>query len=357
MQRISDLFVAHNSYDAAQYMTQLHVYDISAPDGTFTKKSVIGVNGTVLDKFKMNLSGEVFTVVVQGFSPRVAFLETFSLADATKPKQLGALDIVENERLFATRFDGNTLYAVTFFQIDPLWIIDLSNPAAPKKTGELQIPGWSTYLRPMGSQLLAIGIDRTNNFSRTSVQLFDVSDATKPALLSKVVIGDQWSGSEANWDEKAFGVLPDEHLVLVPFYSSGSDGYSQGVQLIDLESDHLTKRGVIAQNMTARRSTVHKNRILSLSSSELLSVDATDRDKPVLTKSTELSWAADDVHLAGDYLVELDSYRSGGPILRVVSAADPGQVFTITSLTELCRTRGAKLLGISFMCFRGGLVK
>jgi len=331
------LFVAHYDYlsSSSTYATRIHIYDISDPNGTLQEKSEITVNGLVNDKFKMNENGNVFSVVTQEWNPRRTMLRTFSLEDPLKPLKLADLVIIENEQLFATRFSGNILYAVTFFVIDPLWIIDLSNPGAPKKVGELQIPGWSTYLNPMGNQLLAIGLDRTNGYQRTSVQLFDVADPAKPSLLSKVLIGDQWSGSEANWDEKAFGVLPDEHLVLVPFYSSGSSGYSQGVQLIDLESDHLTKRGVITQNMAARRTTVHKNRILSLSSRELLTVDATDRDNPVPTKTTELSWAADDVHLVGNHLIEVDAYRSEGPVLRVVSAEDPAIVFGTAALTNL----------------------
>src|SRR5262245_18968834 len=115
----------------------------------------------------MHVDGETFAVVVQienwNATPRlVTQLNTFSLADPRTPTKLGSLKIIENEQLFATRFDGKRLYAVTFFIIDPLWIIDMSNPAAPQKVGELQIPGFSTFLQPMGDKVLAIGRDMTN---------------------------------------------------------------------------------------------------------------------------------------------------------------------------------------------------
>src|SRR5205823_5646860 len=148
--------------------------------------------------------------------------------------------------------------------------------------------------------------------------------------------GDQWSYSEANWDEKALGVLPDDHLILVPFWSSGTDSYTQGVQLIDLDGNSLTKRGAITQNLAARRSTVHGGRILSISSQQLLTVDATDRDHPQVVKTTALAWEADRVHLAGDYVIEVDAYgNSGSPALRVVKADDSSALMNTIQLKEL----------------------
>lgn len=333
------LFVAQTVYDnrTSAQSSVLNSYDISAPDGTFSKLASFNAPGAVLDKFKMQVNGDVFSVVLQINSrqPRASYLKTYSLANPKSPQPLAEVKIVENEQLFATRFDGNRLYVVTYFVIDPLWIFDLSDPAAPKRVGELQIPGWSTFLQPLGDKLLAIGLDRTNGMQRTAVQLFDVADPANPSLLTKVLIGDQWSDSEANWDEKAFGVLPDDHLVLVPFWASGNDGYTQGVQLIDLNDTTLVKRGVVTQNMGARRATLHRGRILSLSSQELLTVDVTDRDHPAVVKSTELSWEADRVHLAGDYLIEVDASGSGSPVLRVVKADDPATLLRSVSLKGL----------------------
>ena len=336
------LFVAQQNYEGQTlpYTSIVHCYDISSPAGEFAKLSSFDSGGTVKDKFKMHVDGETFAVVVQienwNANPRlVTQLNTFSLADPRAPTRLGSLKIIENEQLFATRYDGDRLYAVTFFIIDPLWIIDMSDPAAPKKVGQLDIPGFSTYLQPMGDKVLAIGRDMTNGTSRTAVQLFNVADPANPELLSKVLIGDQWSSSEANWDEKAFGVLPEEKLVLVPFNASGAQGYSEGVQLIALETDHLVKRGIVEHKMGARRATVHRERLISISSRELLTVDVTDRDKPVVVESLPLSWAADRVHLAGNFVIEVDAYGSEGPALRVVEANDPSVVRSFQQLTNL----------------------
>jgi uncharacterized secreted protein with C-terminal beta-propeller domain len=223
---------------------------------------------------------------------------------------------------------------VTFRQVDPLWIVDLSDPAQPKVAGELQVPGWSTYIHPLGDRLVAIGKD--NNASwRTIVSLFDVRDSTRPALLGRVALGEQYSSSEANSDEKAFGVLPEAGLILVPYSSWTTNGNFQGVQLIDLATGSLSLRGRIDHEMQARRATVHRDRILSVSGRELLSVDASDRDHPIVRSSTTLVWPVDQVFLSGQFLLEIDraSGGSSGPQVRVVPADAPDQL-----LGQLCRS-------------------
>src|SRR6185369_15606995 len=102
-------------------------YDISSPDGTFTKLAAFNVPGYIQDKFKMSMNGDIFSAVVQINSrqPRAAYLETYSMADPNKPQVVSEVEIVQNEQLYATRFDGNRLYVVTFYRVDPLWIFDL----------------------------------------------------------------------------------------------------------------------------------------------------------------------------------------------------------------------------------------
>src|SRR5205085_4876981 len=127
------------------------------------------------------------------------------------------------------------------------------------------------------------------------------------SLLSKIVLGDQYSYSEGNSDEKAFGVLPDDGLILVPLYTYGTNGASQGVQLVDLALDGLKKRGFLQQPMAPRRATMHRERIISVSGRELLSVEAVDRDHPKVTAQVALSWPVDQVLLKGEHLLEFSN--------------------------------------------------
>ncbi len=315
----------------------IRVFDISAPDGTVVGVSTVEPLGEVKDKFKLNLDGDVLTVVSEQWSGvRTTWVETFSLANPSAPQKLGSLNLIQGETLFATRFDRNRLYVVTFRQVDPLWIVDLSDPAQPKVAGELQVPGWSTYIHPLGDRLVTIGRDNTAG-PRTTVSLFDVQDSAHPALLGRVALGEQYSYSEANFDEKAVGVLPDDGLILLPFSTWTTNGNFQGVQLVDLSRDSLALRGRIEHEMQARRATLHRDRIISVSGRELLSVDATDRDHPVLRFSAQLSWPVDQVFLSGQYLLEMDPGRgnAAGPHVWAALADHPDQLLNRLSLTNL----------------------
>ena len=330
------------------WTSTLQIIDISDPDGAMKQVGKLQPAGQVADKFKMNISqgpdgGDVLAVISEVSNwqtpnvQRKSVLQTFSLADPANPTLLGSLEVGQGEGLYATRFDGDRAYIVTFLRMDPLWIVDLKDPAKPKLLGELQVPGWSTFMYPMGDRLVAIGIDNSNSW-KVAVSLFDVSDPAKPALLAKVPLGDQYSWSEANHDEKAFTVLPDAGLIMVPYQTWSTNNWASQVQLIDFSRDNLKARGVIEHTMEPRRSTVLDNRIVSISGTELLVVDAKDRDNPLTTATLELSWGVDRVFAYGNYVVEIENALYSGPnsnpVIRVVQPADLGAIRTRLELTN-----------------------
>ncbi|MDD1756925.1 MAG: beta-propeller domain-containing protein [Methanomassiliicoccales archaeon] len=136
---------------------------------------------------------------------------------------IGALeDLAPGERIFSCRFSGDTLYLVTFRQVDPLFVIDLSDPSAPKVQGELKVPGYSSYLHPIADGLL-VGIGMEN--SSLKVSLFDVSDPSLPTELDNLVIPG-WSYSEALWDHKAVTYDPVTGSLIIPVSSWDQSTYN-----------------------------------------------------------------------------------------------------------------------------------
>ena len=106
------------------------------------------------------------------------------------------------------RFIGDVGYVVTFRQVDPLYTLDLSAPAAGRE-GELKILGYSAYLHPVGDDLLlGVGQDATDDGRLVGTQpsLFDVSDLRRPTRLHKASLGLGWS--EAESDHHAFLYWP-----------------------------------------------------------------------------------------------------------------------------------------------------
>jgi alpha-tubulin suppressor-like RCC1 family protein len=301
----------------------LHVFDIEDPVGTVLPVGQIPLGGALLDKFKLHQQGDLLAVVTEVRSDKGIGSELITyrlpMGGTAGWQRLGSVRFGEGESLFATRFAQSRLYAVTYRRTDPLWVVDFADAAHPSINGELVIPGWSTYIHPLGDRLLTIGIDDTAG-NRVAVQLFDVADPAKPALLSKSVLGNGWSTSEALGNEKAFGVFPEAGLVLVPVSSSTTNGYVEAVQLLDLSSNAVTARGAFTEAaIIPRRTVLRGKRALAISTRELLGIDLTDRDAPTLKSRLELGYPVDRVLPVGDWLVEFS-----GNEVHVSSATKPG---------------------------------
>ena len=324
--------------------------DITAPNGAMNDYQTIRTAGRVPDKFKLNWDGSVLTTISEDWRSTpgrnvTTRLETWRLPDPRSAGpagliRLGQLELGRGEQLHATRFDGNRVYIVTFFRIDPLWVVDLSNSSAPRIAGSVDVPGWSTFIQPVGSKLVTIGYE-TN---RVVVSLFDVANPAAPSLLSRARVGQNFAWTEANWDEKSFTVLPEAGLILVPYSGdSTANGWVSRVQLIDLNATSLAARGVIDHALTPRRTTLHGQRVLSLSGWELLSVDATDRDHPSVRGNLTLAWPVDRVFVEGAHLLEISSGNnsgwwwnsSGSAIVRSALATTPNQILNQLALDPL----------------------
>ncbi len=131
-------------------------------------------------------------------------------------------DIAPRETIQAARFIGDRGYVVTFLQTDPLFTLDLSDPTNPRVVGELEVPGFSTYLTPMdANHLLAVGQyvppPGAGGTWGVQVSIFDVTDFANPTRTSNVIIGgDSGAYSEAIYDPKAFTYFASQGLVALP---------------------------------------------------------------------------------------------------------------------------------------------
>lgn len=124
------------------------------------------------------------------------------------------------ERIFSVRFIGDQGYVVTFRQVDPLYVLDLSNPASPSVSGELKIPGFSSYIHPLAPGfLLTAGRDgdEEGNVGGIKIEIFDVRDPAAPRSVKSAVLGDGWNTwSEVLWDHKAFSYFGARNLLAIP---------------------------------------------------------------------------------------------------------------------------------------------
>ena len=143
------------------------------------------------------------------------------LPDESATTELGK----PNEDLYGVRFIGSRAYLVTFERIDPLYVLDLSDPLNPAVAGTLEVPGFSDLLHPVNNDLL-LGVGQINLDERNFVklELFDISDITAPATRGELLLGTDlsYSYSPAQYNRYAFtyraGVETDRFTV--PYWGS-----------------------------------------------------------------------------------------------------------------------------------------
>lgn len=207
----STVYVATECYDtkSEKTNTKLTSFDITGEKPQLKASGT--VEGTMLDTFSMDeYNGYIRVAVTRSGDNCVYVLDT-------DMKKVGALEnIAPGETVRAVRFSGSTGYVVTFLQTDPLFVIDLSSPESPAIKGEVKLPGFSSYLHPVGKNLLlGVGVGGTEEGTDGSAKLslFDVSDPSAPKEVDSFVM----KNADFNTEYKAFIEDSDPNTYLIPF--------------------------------------------------------------------------------------------------------------------------------------------
>jgi uncharacterized secreted protein with C-terminal beta-propeller domain len=157
---------------------------------------------------------------------------------------------------------GSRVYLVTFIQIDPFFVIDLSNPTAPEVLGYLKIKGFSGYLHPYDENHI-IGVGKQDN--NVKLSLFDVTNVTAPTEATPPYIAKaSWSDTSVLEDHKAFLFDKSKQLLALPISISGAtwlndtyynNGFWQGEYVFNIS---LTNGFVLKGNVTHQRTNVEQ---------------------------------------------------------------------------------------------------
>ena len=274
--------------DDSRESTNLHTFDISNPAETIYTGSG-RVDGTILNQFSLSeYQGIIRVATTEGqwarwwmedpepMSSSVVTL-THQVNTSTGEQSLeevGKVDgIAPEERIWSARFDGDRAYLVTFRQIDPLWVIDLSNPAQPIILGELEIPGVSTYIHPLSKDaLLTIGMGPAGedgfglDWSSTRLSIFDISDPTAPNVssilsVSPVSNGDDnswtWSYSEASYEHKAFQYWAPKDMLAIPLSTYRYNTWYDSAGNYHWNYDYVSKLMLVNIPLDGTNMTVH----------------------------------------------------------------------------------------------------
>jgi len=232
--------------------TEIYKFSLNRSSVTYMAKGK--VPGTIINQFAMDEFEEHFRIATTtgelwGSGQSASKNNLYILNEALA--QVGQIEgIAPGERIYSVRFTGKRAYMVTFRTVDPLFVIDVADPAKPSILGALKIPGYSDYLHPYDdNHLIGFGkdtveVDNKDDAGNTvstnafylgmKVALFDVTDVEHPKELHKVIIGDRGTNSELLYNHKALLFSKEKNLLAFPvdlYEVQGSKGATKQGQM------------------------------------------------------------------------------------------------------------------------------
>lgn len=246
-----NVYVSQNNIYTTYTKYQQWYEEIVVPETTLINKIAIDqdeinyvgsgeVNGHILNQFSMDEHEGNFRIATTvgevwgGNSENNLYILNEDM------ETIGELEgLAPGEKIYSVRFMGERGYIVTFKKVDPLFVLDLSNPEDPNVLGKLKIPGYSDYLHPYDeNHIIGIGKDTVEAsddlkegrgldfawYQGVKMALFDVSDVENPIEMYKVVIGDRGTNSEALQNHKAFLFDKKKELLVLPITLAEIEG-------------------------------------------------------------------------------------------------------------------------------------
>ena len=231
----NNLYLVNSNYMYSYDSNQIQIFKFRLNNGTTEVLGMAELKGTINDQFSLDEYDGYLRVATteykyNRFSGKERMINHMFVLDEGMEVVGQTEDYAKGERIYAVRFVGKVGYVVTFEQVDPLFVMDLSDPTNPVIKGELEIPGYSSYLHPydethiigIGSNVEPNGYGGVHN-TNMKMSMFDVSDLENPKEVFSIDIGEgDYVYSEIQYNHKA--LLYDEERELIGFPISDDDG-------------------------------------------------------------------------------------------------------------------------------------
>jgi len=255
-----------NWWDTSDTGSTTNIYQFDLEDAEVPLTAMGAVPGVTLNQFSLDESddGLLRVATTSGFGDRASSGVYTLAASAGNLQTIGSVTgLAPGERIYSVRFIGDRGYVSTFRQVDPLFVIDLANPAKPRVVGELKVPGFSSYLHPLdATHLLGVGRDVDPDTGRVrglQLSIFDVGDPANPKRTATYTFaGDGWqSWSAALWDHHALSWFAKQGILALPVQQGDWWQGSNGLVVFKVDTDStegFTNLGEITHDSPVQRS-------------------------------------------------------------------------------------------------------
>lgn len=238
------LYLYEEDYDGAMIT---NIAKFALDEGRISGVAATAVRGYVRDTFAINASDGYLRVLTTDYSTEDEVNALYILDE--NMKLTGQLTgIAPGEEIYAARFMGNTGYFVTYRNTDPLFTVDLSDPAKPEIIGELKVTGFSEYLHFWDdTHLLGIGYEsdeKTGNIENIKLSMFNIENPGEVTEEAKLVLKDI-DYSEALYDYKSVIISKDKNLIGLVCEDYSSSRTKQTYQIYSYENGTFKKQAEI----------------------------------------------------------------------------------------------------------------
>ena len=244
-------------YRETESITQILKFELS--NGKIKYKAEAKVKGYINNQFSMDENNGYFRIATTSNIEEDKKYTTINNMYVLNEnmEEVGKIEgLAKGEEIYSVRYVGNKGYMVTFKQVDPLFVIDLTNPQNPQVLGQLKIPGYSTYLHPYDDTHI-IGFGYNTEQKETSVitnglkmAMFDITDVSNPKELFKINIGKNNTSSRLTYNHKALLYSKEKNIIGFPLttYEYGNMESKAVVYNIDLEKGFSIKEKIKTKN-------------------------------------------------------------------------------------------------------------
>ena len=244
-------------YRETESITQILKFELS--NGKIKYKAEAKVKGYINNQFSMDENNGYFRIATTSNIEEDKKYTTINNMYVLNEnmEEVGKIEgLAKGEKIYSVRYVGNKGYMVTFKQVDPLFVIDLTNPQNPQVLGQLKIPGYSTYLHPYDDTHI-IGFGYNTEQKETSVRtnglkmaMFDITDVSNPKELFKINIGKNNTSSRLTYNHKALLYSKEKNIIGFPLttYEYGNMESKAVVYNIDLEKGFSIKGEIQTKN-------------------------------------------------------------------------------------------------------------